>query len=76
MSTYHAYFTVFLFIIMVGVILWAYSSKRQSSFEEAANLPFSNADIDTNNADSDKVDQLPNTANFSQSSRQDQGARS
>lgn len=29
-----------VFIAFIGVVLWAYSSKRKSSFDEAANLPF------------------------------------
>ena len=32
--------TVFAMIAFVGVCLWAYSSKRKPSFDEAANLPF------------------------------------
>ncbi len=32
--------TVVVFIAFIGVVLWAYSSKRKSNFDEAANLPF------------------------------------
>ena len=32
--------TLFLFIAFVGLCIWAYSSKRKKSFDEAANLPF------------------------------------
>ena len=32
--------TVFALIAFISVCLWAYSSKRKSSFDEAANLPF------------------------------------
>ncbi|WP_339460552.1 cbb3-type cytochrome oxidase subunit 3 [Pseudomonas sp. EA_105y_Pfl2_R69] len=32
--------TAIVFIAFIGVVLWAYSSKRKSSFDEAANLPF------------------------------------
>ena len=32
--------TLFIFIAFIGVCIWAYSSKRKSSFDEAANLPF------------------------------------
>lgn len=38
--------TLFALIAFVGVCLWAYSSRRKSDFDEAANLPF--ADQDTN----------------------------
>ncbi|WPC06964.1 cbb3-type cytochrome oxidase subunit 3 [Pseudomonas sp. MBLB4123] len=32
--------TAVVFIAFIAVVLWAYSSKRKSSFDEAANLPF------------------------------------
>ena len=32
--------TLFLFVAFVGVCVWAYSSKRKKTFDEAANLPF------------------------------------
>ena len=32
--------TFIVFVAFIGVVLWAYSSKRKSSFDEAANLPF------------------------------------
>lgn len=32
--------TAVVFIAFVAVVLWAYSNKRKSSFDEAANLPF------------------------------------
>ena len=32
--------TVFLMLTFFGLCIWAYSSKRKKSFEEAANLPF------------------------------------
>jgi cytochrome c oxidase cbb3-type subunit 4 len=30
----------FLLVAFIGLIFWAYSSKRKKSFDEAANLPF------------------------------------
>lgn len=67
MSTYHAYFTVVLFVIMVGIIFWAYSGKRKSSFEEAANIPFTDANHSEVGAN--------NPSTFSEQNH-DQGARS
>tara|TARA_R110001592_G_scaffold363248_6_gene682371 strand:- start:70962 stop:71141 length:180 start_codon:yes stop_codon:yes gene_type:complete len=32
--------TAFLMIAFFGLCIWAYSSKRKKSFDEAANLPF------------------------------------
>ena len=31
--------TVILFLAFIGMWIWAWSSKRQSDFEQAANLP-------------------------------------
>lgn len=32
--------TLVLMIIFIGIVLWAYSSRRKKSFDEAANLVF------------------------------------
>ena len=32
--------TAVVFVAFIGVVLYAYSSKRKDSFDEAANLPF------------------------------------
>ncbi|HZJ94044.1 MAG TPA: cbb3-type cytochrome c oxidase subunit 3 [Thiopseudomonas sp.] len=32
--------TALIFVAFIGLIFWAYNSKRKSSFDEAANLPF------------------------------------
>ncbi|WP_417662856.1 cbb3-type cytochrome oxidase subunit 3 [Pseudomonas sp.] len=32
--------TAVVFIAFIGLLLWAYSSRRKSEFDEAANLPF------------------------------------
>ena len=31
-------------IAFIGICLWAYSSKRKTGFDEAANLPFADDD--------------------------------
>ncbi|MFC5696353.1 cbb3-type cytochrome oxidase subunit 3 [Pseudomonas sp. GCM10022186] len=36
--------TFIVFVAFIGVVLWAYSSKRKSRFDEAANLPFADED--------------------------------
>ena len=35
-----AWQTAILLISFIGIIFWAYSKRRKSSFDEAANLPF------------------------------------
>jgi cytochrome c oxidase cbb3-type subunit 4 len=32
--------TLFLMISFIGLCIWAYSGKRKTTFDEAANLPF------------------------------------
>ncbi|TBU93558.1 cbb3-type cytochrome oxidase subunit 3 [Stutzerimonas kirkiae] len=32
--------TLLVFVAFTGIVVWAYSSKRKKSFDEAANLPF------------------------------------
>ena len=39
-SIIHSVWTVLVLIIFIGIVLWAWSSHRTKSFEEAANLPF------------------------------------
>ena len=40
--------TLLMMIAFIGVVFWAYSSKRKDDFEQAANLPF--ADEESNGA--------------------------
>ncbi|WP_298440111.1 CcoQ/FixQ family Cbb3-type cytochrome c oxidase assembly chaperone [uncultured Ferrimonas sp.] len=39
-GTFHAYYTLVLFIVMIGIIGWAYSKRNRSSFDDAADLVF------------------------------------
>lgn len=32
--------TIVVMVTFLGIVAWAYSSKRKSSFDEAARLPF------------------------------------
>jgi cytochrome c oxidase cbb3-type subunit 4 len=36
-GTFNGLYTLFLIIIFVGLILWAYSKKQKQSFEKIAN---------------------------------------
>lgn len=38
-GTWRALFTAFMFVAFIGVVLWAYSSRRKNDFTEAASLP-------------------------------------
>ncbi len=37
--------TLLLMIAFIGLCFWAYSSKRKKSFDEAANLPFADEEL-------------------------------
>ncbi len=37
--SWHIIWTVLLLIIFVGIVLWAFSSRRKADFDEAARLP-------------------------------------
>ena len=39
MGTFRGLFTVVMIVLFVGLVLWAYSSKRRQTFDAAAQLP-------------------------------------
>ncbi len=45
-NTLRGIFTLLALIAFIGVCIWAWSSRRKRSFDEAANLPFADDDID------------------------------
>lgn len=47
-NTLRGIFTAMALIAFIGVCIWAWSKKRKRSFDEAANLPFADDDIDQN----------------------------
>jgi cytochrome c oxidase cbb3-type subunit 4 len=49
MVTIHSIWTVLALVIFIGIVLWAYSSKRKARFDEAARLPLDDDDEHTNN---------------------------
>lgn len=51
-ATLHSIWTVLVFIYMLAIIVWAYSSKQKASFDEAANLVF--ADDEQERIEEDK----------------------
>lgn len=34
----HSIWTVLVFIVFIGIVLWAYSGRRKTDFDEAARL--------------------------------------
>ncbi len=37
--------TAFLMVAFFGLCIWAYSSKRKKAFDDAANLPFADEEL-------------------------------
>jgi cytochrome c oxidase cbb3-type subunit 4 len=46
-NTWRGIATIVVMVAFLGICIWAYSSKRKTNFQEAANLPFA----DENNSD-------------------------
>jgi len=43
-ALFHSVWTVLLLILFVGIIIWAFSSRRKRGFDEAARLPLEDDD--------------------------------
>jgi cytochrome c oxidase cbb3-type subunit 4 len=41
----HSIWTVMMFVLFIGIIVWAWSGKRKESFREAANLPLEDDEL-------------------------------
>ena len=50
MITFRSLFTVVLFAVFIGIVLWAWSSRRRKAFNEAANLPFADEETSRKSA--------------------------
>lgn len=44
MNTFRGLETAALLVLFIGLVIWAYSSKRKKDFDEAANLPLTEDD--------------------------------
>ena len=40
----HSIWTVVLFVVFIGIVVWAYSSRRKKDFDEAARLALDDDD--------------------------------
>ena len=38
--------TLFMFLVFVGIVVWALAGKRRAGFDEAAQLPFAHTPCD------------------------------
>lgn len=44
MSTILSIWTAVLFVIFIGIVIWAWSRRQKGRFDEAANIPFKDED--------------------------------
>ncbi len=38
--------TLFMFVVFIGIVVWAWASRRQAGFDDAAQLPFVENPVD------------------------------
>lgn len=53
-GTIHSIWTVILFTSFIGIIVWAYSKRQKSRFDEAANLVFADDELDKSTLESER----------------------
>ena len=46
---FQSIWTIVVMITFLGIVVWAYSGKRKSAFDEAARLPFEDDQLTDNN---------------------------
>lgn len=44
-TDFHSFYTALMLIVFIGICFWAWSSKRNKFFSDAANLPFADEEI-------------------------------
>jgi cytochrome c oxidase cbb3-type subunit 4 len=44
-SLIQSVWTLVVLVLFVGIVIWAWSSKRKKDFDEAANIPFNEDDM-------------------------------
>jgi len=49
-SLFHSLWTVGVLVIFIGIIIWAYSKRRLTDFDEAARIPLED-DLPNTNTD-------------------------
>lgn len=47
MVMFHAFWTLLLFLIFIGIIIWAFNNKQKKSFDAASRIPLEEDDTPT-----------------------------
>ena len=53
-SLIHSIWTVLLFVLFIGIIVWAWSAKRKRGFDEAARMPLEDEEFVPGRASGEK----------------------
>ena len=53
-AVFHGLWTGALLVIFIGIVIWAWSGKRKTGFDEAARIPLGDDDLEASSAESDK----------------------
>jgi cytochrome c oxidase cbb3-type subunit 4 len=60
-----AWYTPVMLFTFIGILLWAYSRKRRPAFDEAANLPFADNDLDVQSVEQLRTEEASNKEKLS-----------
>ncbi|MGQ4275914.1 cbb3-type cytochrome oxidase subunit 3 [Pseudidiomarina sp. E22-M8] len=58
--TWRSFYTVLVFVLFIGIVLWAYSKGRKKSFDEAANSIFEEDELKRTKQDNTKQESKNN----------------
>lgn len=58
--SWRAFYTVLVFVLFIGVVVWAYSKSSKKGFDEAANSIFDEDEVTTTTAKGTKQESKPN----------------
>ncbi|MCB1876486.1 MAG: cbb3-type cytochrome c oxidase subunit 3 [Chromatiales bacterium] len=48
--TVRSLFTVLIFAVFIGIVIWAWSKRQKNRFDEAAQLPFEDEELSERSA--------------------------
>jgi cytochrome c oxidase cbb3-type subunit 4 len=52
---YQSIWTVIVFVLFVGIVIWAWSSKNKAAFDEAARIPMEDDQVNDDKKDASKT---------------------
>lgn len=61
MSLIQSIWTVIVFVIFIGIVLWSWSGKNKADFEKAARIPLDDQPDDKNHSEEGLMRQEPET---------------